>query len=117
MAFVPQVSAVEPGKVEIATAIKLPNGKFLRDAVRLDADNLVGFADALDSWNTSRAPEGSFEQGADAVAFVFGGSDWEPRVILVNHGPNRGSLSMVAEDVPKLVGAVREAARRGVGRG
>jgi hypothetical protein len=116
MAFVPQVLAIRPGVVEIATAIKLPNGKFLRDAVRLDPANLDGFADALDAWVASRTPEGAFKQGADAMAFVFGGTDWEPRVILVNHGPNGGSLSITLDGASKLAAAARDAARRGVGR-
>ncbi len=117
MAFVPRVLAVSPGVVEIATAIKLPNGRFLRDAVRLDAAHLDGFADALDAWVASRTPEGSFEQGADAVEFVFGGTDWEPRVILLNHGPNGGSLSTTLDGASMLAAAARDAARRGVGLG
>lgn len=110
------------GAVELVSAIKLPTGKFLRDALRLNADNLEWFADCLEEWLGGGNTEELYERGDDIIDFFYGGTDWVPQLMVFNHGKNESSISL-GSDSPQglrdvageLVIAAREAARRGVG--
>ena len=113
----------EDGKVELVSAIKLPSGKFLRDALRLDADNLEWFAELLEAWLKQSSKDGPFERGDDVISFLYGGTDWVPRVIVFNTGANQSSISLGANSPESLMNealelarAAREAAAKGIGR-
>jgi len=110
MSFVPKVIARGDGKVELASAVKLPNGKFLRDGVEIQAENLAWFADLLEQYLRATNDDRVHKRGGDAVQFSFGGTDWEPRLLIFNFGGEGTSLSLAFDDAPKLVAAVREAA-------
>ena len=103
----PKIVPAEAGTVELVSSVRLANGKRLRDAIKMDASSLAPFADHLLHWFENRLSTSIYTVGDDILKFRAGGTDWLPKVILFNQGPNGGSLSLVRDDIPSLVETVR----------
>ena len=103
----PKIVPAKDGTVELVSSLRLPNGKRLRDAIKLDASSLAPFADHLLHWFENPRPSHIVTAGDDILKFRGGGTDWLPKVILFNQGPNGGSLAMPIDSIPSLVETVR----------
>ena len=107
----PELRYTDDGRVELATAICLPSGRFLRDAVNFDPQNLMAIADALEEWVESRTPERTYPLGADIVTFRYGGTDWNPQLIIFNQREKGGSIAISFHSASKIAAALRSAAK------
>lgn len=112
MAHIPEVLPTDNGRVELATAIPLPSGRFLRDAVNFDPKNLMAIADSLEDWVASRTPEKTYPIGDDIVTFRYGGTDQAPQMIIFNHREKGGSVATSFHSAAKIAARLRTAAKK-----
>ena len=112
MSAFPEILPTDDGRVELATAICLPSGRFLRDAVNFDPRNLMGIADALEEWVESRTPERTYPLGEDIVTFRYGGTDWNPKLIIFNQREHGSSIATSFHSASKIAAALRTSAKR-----
>lgn len=112
MSAFPEVLPTDDVRIKLATAIRLPSGRFLRDAVNFDPRNLMAIADALEEWVESRTPERTYPLGEDIVTFRYGGTDWNPKLIIFNQCERGGSIATSFHSAARIASTLRTAAKR-----
>jgi hypothetical protein len=108
------VSAVDiivrpDGKVDVGSTVRLPGGQVRGQAVTMEAGNLPLFADRMEAFLAGRvSQEVDHVLGDDVIAFVYGGTDYQPVISIINLGPNRGTLWIGPEQAAALPARIRD---------
>ena len=95
-------------KIDIGSSYRLADGQVRGQALTLERDNLPAFADRFEEFlRGAVSPDVNHAMGNDVVAFVYGGTDYQPILTIINLGSNRGTLWLNVEQGPDLIATVR----------
>ena len=109
MNYLPKIQKRDDGRVELFTVITLPNGRFLRDAINFDSKNLLFIAESLEKYVDSRKPSQTYSQGDDIITFRFGGTDYNPKLIIFNQREKGGSICISFNSASDIIKILRDA--------
>ncbi len=95
-------------KVDIGSTYRLADGQVRGQALTLERQNLPAFADRFEEFLSGAvSSDVNHAMGNDVIAFVYGGTDYQPMLTIINLGSNRGTLWLNAEQGPGLISTVR----------